>query len=98
MRLEYATFGKIQGKPSGTGSGGAGGATSPDSSAQANFVPTRRVREAPGGKSSIAFYDDAREDALAAAPPAGDVSDIRIFVIRYSYPSYADPSPNPLIA
>ena len=65
----YVTFGKLEGSAgaAGSGFGGAASATS-GGAAGGDFVPTRRVREAPGGKSNISFVDES-EDALAAAPP-----------------------------
>jgi len=51
-------------QPSSGDAFGGGGS----SSAGGDFVPTRRVREAPGGKSSISFVDENQDDALSAAP------------------------------
>jgi hypothetical protein len=68
--IEYANFYKVgapvkQADTSVDSSAGVEGG----SASTGDFVPTRRVREAPGGKSSIAFYDDdVQDDALAAAP------------------------------
>ncbi|KAG8759612.1 hypothetical protein FRC14_005477 [Serendipita sp. 396] len=63
----YATFGKMEGDASPGDTGASGGGAASGTSGD-NFVPTRRVREAPGGKSNISFVDES-EDALAAAPP-----------------------------
>ena len=73
MPSEYATFAKVEGnmpKPSGSDTLGAGGGSS-----SSDFVPTRRVREAPGGKSSISFYDEEeQDDALASAPSSKSIA------------------------
>ena len=59
-------------KPSGSDTLGAGGGSS---SVSSDFVPTRRVREAPGGKSSISFYDEEeQDDALASAPSSKSIA------------------------
>ncbi|KAG8786243.1 hypothetical protein FRC15_011814 [Serendipita sp. 397] len=65
--IGYATFGKMEGDASPGDTGASGGGAASGTSGD-NFVPTRRVREAPGGKSNISFVDES-EDALAAAPP-----------------------------
>lgn len=71
---EYAKFGRLGGNaPQSAGENAPGtnevGGDGGGSSSTSGFVPTRRVREAPGGNSSISFYDDGRDDALTAAPP-----------------------------
>ncbi|KAG8801287.1 hypothetical protein FRC17_006680 [Serendipita sp. 399] len=63
----YATFGKLEGDPSPVGAGASGDASASGATG-GDFVPTRRVREAPGGRSTFALGIDS-EDALAAAPP-----------------------------
>ncbi|PVG02334.1 hypothetical protein CPB86DRAFT_780758 [Serendipita vermifera] len=65
----YANFYKVTaGANTGAADTSIGSSAGGNDSSASNFVPTRRVREAPGGKSSINFYDDSQEDALAAAP------------------------------
>jgi hypothetical protein len=65
LMTEYCTFGKLEGDLS---------KPNPDSSAAesssfgSDFIPTRRVRDPPGGKTSISFLHDSADDALAAAP------------------------------
>ncbi|CCA73606.1 hypothetical protein PIIN_07559 [Serendipita indica DSM 11827] len=64
----YAAFGKLDGSADATNDGRGGASAASGTGAGSDFVPTRRVREAPGGKSNISFVDES-EDALAAAPP-----------------------------
>jgi hypothetical protein len=78
---EYCTFGKLEGD---LGNPNPDSSSAEASSFASDFVPTRRVREAPGGKSSISFLDDSVDDALAAAP--AKTSEVCILPRRWRHP------------
>ncbi|KIM28698.1 hypothetical protein M408DRAFT_131385 [Serendipita vermifera MAFF 305830] len=61
----YCKFAKVDGNFPKAGEETAAGE---NRSLASDFVPTRRVRDPPGGKTSISFTDDDPDDALAAAP------------------------------
>ncbi|KAI0713384.1 hypothetical protein C8Q76DRAFT_460269 [Earliella scabrosa] len=66
----YAKFGKLSGDTSvAKDSGSAGSSAASASAPAADFKPTRRVREPPGGAHANIFQHDVDDDALAGAPP-----------------------------
>ncbi|KAL0071622.1 hypothetical protein AAF712_001479 [Marasmius tenuissimus] len=75
---KYATFGKLSESeaPAVSASGSAAGVSASESgdSELDAFKPSRRVREAPGGKHTDIFASDFQSegDALASAPPKDD--------------------------
>ncbi|KAJ7715941.1 hypothetical protein DFH07DRAFT_862496 [Mycena maculata] len=68
----YAKFGKItDGAPAAETVGPASATASATPSPSADFKPTRRVRELPGGPRANIFADEEVSDALSMAPPKG---------------------------
>jgi len=68
----YAAFCKLDGElESASGEGTkAPAAAQEESGSVGGFKPTRRVREAPGGKSNISFGDDVEEETPAPSRKA----------------------------
>ncbi|KAG9044607.1 hypothetical protein FS837_007864 [Tulasnella sp. UAMH 9824] len=85
FQIGYARFGKFSGETAPVASTKEASAEEPapqapsTSNATGGFKPTRRVRDAPGGKTSVLFGDDEEEPApqparKPAAPAEAEVS------------------------